>query len=172
MMRWLLFMFCLLPLDAFSKGVYQTPEGFVQSVFLQHPPQLKTLWITQKMQPRIENILSHRYPALRIRYWEEGQRSAWILDEIGKDHPITVGIAIDKDKIHSIQVLEFRESRGDEVRHAFFADQFRELHLSEDDHLSKPIDGISGATLSVRALTKLARLALYLHTQVMPAPYE
>ena len=35
--------------------------------------------------------------------------------------------------------------------------------LKPGDELDRTIDGISGATLSTRALTKLARLALYLH---------
>jgi Na+-transporting NADH:ubiquinone oxidoreductase subunit NqrC len=33
--------------------------------------------------------------------------------------------------------------------------------------LDRHIDGISGATLSVNAINKLSRLALYLHQQVM-----
>lgn len=56
----------------------------------------------------------------------------------------------------------FRESRGFEVRYPFFTDQFRGARLREGLDLDREIDGISGATLSVRALTKLARLALLL----------
>ena len=43
-----------------------------------------------------------------------------------------------------------------------FTDQFRGLKLTNDHLLTARIDGISGATLSVRALTKLARVALLL----------
>ncbi|MCP4949490.1 MAG: FMN-binding protein [Aestuariibacter sp.] len=32
--------------------------------------------------------------------------------------------------------------------------------------LDRQIDGITGATLSVRAVTRLARMALYLHSQI------
>ena len=66
------------------------------------------------------------------------------------------------------KVLVFRESRGWEVRHPFFTDQFRDAGLTGELALDRNIDGISGATLSVRALSRLARLALYLHT-VIPA---
>ena len=45
-------------------------------------------------------------------------------------------------------------------------DQFKDATLTGDKELDKKIDGISGATLSVNALTKLARLALYLDSQV------
>jgi hypothetical protein len=46
-----------------------------------------------------------------------------------------------------------------------FTDQFIDASLKENNHLDVPIDGISGATLSVQALTRLAAMALFLHTQ-------
>ena len=49
---------------------------------------------------------------------------------------------------------------------SFFTDQFNEIGLTGELDLDRGIDGISGATLSVRALKKLARLALYLHTRI------
>ncbi|MFA7386537.1 MAG: FMN-binding protein [Thiohalobacteraceae bacterium] len=67
------------------------------------------------------------------------------------------------DKIQLVRVLAFRESRGWEVRHSFFTDQFKRVGLTSEGTLDGRIDGISGATLSVRVLTKLARLALVLH---------
>ena len=69
--------------------------------------------------------------------------------------------------IERLRVLAFRESRGWEVRYPFFTDQFKGVGLTDGHALDKAIDGISGATLSVRALEKLARLALYLHDQAV-----
>jgi Na+-transporting NADH:ubiquinone oxidoreductase subunit NqrC len=51
------------------------------------------------------------------------------------------------------------------VRYPFFTDQFNGLQLDENNRLQRKIDGISGATLSVNALTRLARLALHLHEE-------
>jgi hypothetical protein len=99
---------------------------------------------------------------LRVRYWARGARSAWILNEVGKEKPITVGIVIEAGKISRLKVLAFRESRGDEVRHDFFTRQYQDRRLQEDLQLDRAIDGITGATLSVRALNRLARLALLL----------
>ena len=103
---------------------------------------------------------------MRVRYWGEARRSAWILEEIGKEEPITVGIVINQNRIELVKVLAFRESRGGEVRHPFFIDQFKGAGLRDDRQLDRSVDGISGATLSVRALTKLSRLALYLDGKV------
>ncbi|MEO1898962.1 MAG: FMN-binding protein, partial [Methylococcales bacterium] len=65
-----------------------------------------------------------------------------------------------------LKVLAFRESRGWEVKHDFFTDQFKQNTLDSHLKLTQAIDGISGATLSVRALTKTARLALFFDSLV------
>ncbi len=51
------------------------------------------------------------------------------------------------------------------LRYPFFTEQFRGTLLTAENQLNRHIDGITGATLSVRALKKLARLSLYLHQQ-------
>ena len=84
---------------------------------------------------------------------------------IGKDLPITVGIIIEKDYIKNLRVLTYRENRGGEVATASFTDQFSHAAIEEQNRLDVKIDGISGATLSVQALTRLATMALFLNTQ-------
>ena len=73
---------------------------------------------------------------------------------------------INNGRIERVRVLIFRESRGWEIRHAFFTDQFDNASLYKDTQLDRHIDNISGATLSVRAVTKLARVALLLDKAV------
>ena len=150
----------------FAGGVYQQPDAFIRESFGDNPPEAKVFWPDDQLKQTMEDILGHAYRGLRIRYWIEGMRSAWILDEIGKDKPITTGIVINNDRIEKIRVLVFRESRGWEVRHGFFTEQFDNARLQDNLQLDTHIDNISGATLSVNALTKVARLALYLHRQV------
>ncbi len=160
----LLFWFGLmLPQTLQAESVYQTPQAFLAEAFPGTPPAPEMLWLTEEVKARIEQMLGHRYTLLRIRYWQQEQRSAWILEEIGKDRPITIGVVVNGNIIEKVRVLVFRESRGDEVRHPFFTTQFTGAALREDLTLDRHIDGITGATLSVRALIKTARLALYLH---------
>lgn len=110
-------------------------------------------------------MLGHDYPAMRLRYWCQAERSAWVLEEIGKELPITVGVIVDKDYIQSLRVLTYRENRGGEVASPSFSDQFNGGSLDTSGELDAKIDGISGATLSVHALTRLANIALFLHTE-------
>jgi hypothetical protein len=148
-----------------ADDAYQSQEDFLLEAFSGVTPDPGVIWLKGDVKNTASDILGHPYPGLRIRYWGEGTRTAWILEEIGKVKPITVGLVVNDDGLETIRVLAFRESRGWEVRYPFFTDQFSGIGLTDDHDLNRPIDGISGATLSVRALKKLARLALYLHGQ-------
>ena len=167
-LRYLVPALCLLQsftIDIHAEGVDQEPEAFINEVFGGHPPASGVLWITRPLREQMTQILEHAPDALRVRYWGTKHRTVWILEEIGKERPITVGLVVDKARLETVKVLAFRESRGWEVRYPFFTDQFKGVGLSGDNELDQTIDGISGATLSVRALKKLARLALLLHEQ-------
>ena len=142
--------------------VFQAPADFLAEVFGQ-VPQPQALWLTQAVRADVERILGHGWAGLRIRYWRQGSRTAWILDEVGKERPITSGLVVNEARLERIKVLIYRESRGSEVRHPFFLDQFDGAKLRPDRRLDRAIHGVSGASLSVTALEKLARLALYLH---------
>jgi hypothetical protein len=144
-----------------ARGVYQEPEAFISEAFAGKPPAARVLWLTDAMQPEIARILGHPYVQQRVRYWQAGPRSAWVLEEVGKEEPITTGIILNQGRIELVKVLIYRESRGDEVRYPAFTGQFKGATLTARQELDRSIDGISGATLSSHALARLARLALY-----------
>lgn len=149
-----------------AKGVYQTPKAFISNAFVGATPEAKVLWLSEEDKAVIAEILQHKYSRMRIRYWQLGSETVWVLNEVGKEKPITVGVHIKDDRINSFKVLTFRESRGDEVRHDFYSQQFINAKLNKNNQLSLHVDGITGATLSVRATTKVARLALWLDAKV------
>ena len=157
---------CFFQLPAVAGGQYLEPDEFIQLAFPESQPKAKALWLTKTDRENIKKILAHDFRKLRLRYWKQQQRTAWILDEIGKEKPITIGVVINNGKLDNIKVLAFRESRGDEIRHDFFTKQFLQASIKDDLQLDRHIDGISGATLSVRAISKIARIALYLDQQL------
>jgi len=160
-----LFFSVFVPLS-FAKGVYQTTEEFINQV-IGEVPKAKVLWLNAQDKVEIADILSHSFNRLRVRYWQADDNTVWVLDEIGKEKPITIGVHIQNNQIIELKVLTFRESRGDEVRHDFFTKQFNLAKLTQDNRLTTHIDGITGATLSVRALTKVARLSLWLNNKTL-----
>lgn len=157
---------CMLPVVA-SAETYQDPADFVAQVFGGESPEIQLLWLDSDMSEPISDIMGHSLNLLRMRYWRDGTRTAWVLNETGKEEPITAGFAINGDAIEQARILIYRENRGYEVRYSWFTDQFVGLELEADLDPSQTINGISGATLSVRAVTNMARLALYLHDRVM-----
>lgn len=149
-----------------ARGTYQTPEAFVAEAFGGEPPPAEKLWLRGDIKSHIEDILGRPYGKLRLTYWLKAGRSAWILEEIGKEELITTGFVVGPGGIERVRVLIFRESRGFEVRYPAFTRQFEGMQLDAESKLDRHIDGISGATLSVAALNKLARIALLLHRHV------
>ncbi|MCH8218514.1 MAG: FMN-binding protein [Planctomycetes bacterium] len=152
--------------------VYQKPADFVSEAFAGEALERQTFWITRRLRPQVDKIMKHRYPVLKVKYWKKGERSAWILEEIGKVKPITAGFVIDRDKIAYVKVLIYRESHGWEIKRKSFRKQFKTATLKERYRLSRSIDGITGATMSVNAFKNMARLALFLHGQVVEAERE
>ena len=142
---------------------YKTNDAFLSENFANNIPAVKVVWIRDALKEQVNAILAHPYAKLRVKYWLSGNKTAWILEEIGKERPITTGIIIQNNKIEKVEILAFRESRGWEVKYPFFLKQFIQSSLKADHQLDKNIDGVTGATLSVRAVTKLSRMALLLH---------
>jgi len=159
--------------------VYQKPEDFLHEIFGGALPAPRFVWLDVELQKSMTAVLGHPYTQARIRYWRDGARTVWILDEIGKEFPITAAFVVaseakstDKknasdvkhtdDKIALARVLVYRETRGDEIHIPAFLNQFFGLHLS-DQKLTGKVDGITGATLSVGAMKKMAHAALVLN---------
>ena len=138
------------------------PADFLNRVFAGDLPSSDTVWISGEKQQIAESILVHKPDYLRLRYWGDQSRSAWIMEEIGKTEPITVGVVVSDNQIEEIKVLAFRESRGWEIKYDFFTRQFNGASIEKRQRLDRHIDGISGATLSVKAMTNISRLVLYL----------
>lgn len=170
MTRFRLLLLCLLaPFQALAANVEAETARLLAEAFARSPASA-ILWLTAEQRPMVRAILGHDLATARLRYWRatEGTgRTAWVLEEIGKEMPITVGIVVDDDRIERMRVLAYRESRGWEVQSPNFLRQFTGARLGSEQQLDRSIDGISGATLSVRALTRLAKLALWLHQEAI-----
>jgi len=167
----LLILFLLIPFTSLSaEEIYQKPRDFIKEVFTDVRPLSHTLWVTQGRRKTVEEILGERPKSLRVRFWEHGTRTAWILEAKGKNKPITAGIVINQGKIEQIKILIFRESHGSEVRRKAFTHQFNGARLTKEHVLTRDIESISGENLSVRAITAMARLALYYHAEAQSNP--
>src|SRR5579885_3878005 len=148
----------LLPLLAAQAArgdeVILAPDDFLQQTFGGPPPKAQFLWLDEAAQAALKPIFGHPYPQARLRYWRADGRTAWILEDIGKEFPITAGFVVKDHAIDAARVLIYRESRGDEIRYSSFLKQFSGARLAGGE-LEPHIDAISGATLSVWAMQRM-----------------
>jgi hypothetical protein len=155
-----------------AAGQYLSVDEFLQLSFgSDAEPNPAVYWLPADVKERIKALNGRDFPLLRVRYWAVNNDTAWILEEIGKEMPITIGVLVDGEEnvVRRVEVLAFRESRGWEVRHPFFTRQFNNISLNKEDLLSEHIDGITGATLSVRAVKHVTQVALILANAVQRA---
>ena len=87
-----------------------------------------------------------------------------ILDNVlGKVKPITFMVICDQEKsIKSVEVIKYREQHGGAVAKRSWLDQFKNNDLNSNFELDEDIDGISGATISVKSLLKGIKKIMYL----------
>jgi Na+-translocating ferredoxin:NAD+ oxidoreductase RnfG subunit len=80
---------------------------------------------------------------------------------LGKDQPITFLVAIDQtDRLKDVDILVYREPYGGEVAYEPWRRQFRGKSASDSLRVGKEIRSISGATISVHAVTHGVRQML------------
>ena len=140
--------------------VHQPPDAFLAESL--PGCEQKALWLKSDMKAEIKQLLDRPYAGARVRYCAGDGKTAWILDEIGKTEPITSGIVVDDGRVERVRVLVFRESRGGEVHREAFVRQYEGAEMDQRLRLDQPVDGITGATMSVDAVNKQVRLALLL----------
>lgn len=146
---------------------FQTPEAFLAEVFNGNPPEPQVLSIGPNEQNRISAVFGRQFPQSRLRYWRQGGKTAWIFDDIGKEGyvPTTCGFVIRDGVIDHLRVLIYRESRGEQVGEPSFLQKLLGAGAN-GTHLDRKIDSISGATLSVQMMERMARTAIELTTLV------
>ena len=100
-----------------------------------------------------------------------GDKSAgwFIVDEvIGKVERITYAVSLTPEgAVRAIEILDYRETHGYEVRNAAWRRQFNGKVAGKPPELDDDIKNISGATLSCRHITDGVRRLLVLHETVL-----
>jgi len=84
-----------------------------------------------------------------------------VLEEMGKHEPIAFFVAISPDgHVKDVMILEYRESRGGEVRQKGFLKQYVGKTSQDPMEPDQDITPITGATISARAISDGVKKAL------------
>lgn len=100
----------------------------------------------------------------------DGRTQGWLIVDqvIGKSELITYALALDAGgAVISVEVLDYRESHGGEIRLPAWRRQFVGKTTADAPRLDAEIKIISGATLSCRHLTDGVRRLLNLYASVL-----
>lgn len=85
-----------------------------------------------------------------------------VASEIGKYLPFEFVVALDAPgRVKDVVVLNYRESRGGEVRRERFISQYRGKTVTSPVRLNRDILGIAGATLSAWAVNRGVKKTLW-----------
>ncbi len=121
----------------------------------------------------VEKIAVEKKSGAKVRLAEQKTWRVWkgkeqlgffIVDEVyGKHEFITYAVAMEKTgKVQQVEILEYRESYGGDVRNPAWLKQFAGKNAQAPLQLDKDILNISGATLSCKHVTDGVRRLLAL----------
>lgn len=103
---------------------------------------------------RVDTVRVDSAAVLRVSRGDTLLGFARVGNVIGKDQPITFLVAIDPaDRLKDVDILVYRESYGGEVAYEPWRRQFRGKSAADSLRVGREIRSISGATISVQAVT-------------------
>ncbi len=103
---------------------------------------------------RVDTLQVDTASVLRVSRADSLLGFAAVGNVLGKDQPITFLVAIDPtDRLKDVDILVYREPYGGEVAYEPWRRQFRGKSARDSLRVGKEIRSISGATISVHAVT-------------------
>ena len=134
---------------------------------------VKPLQLTPQQVQEIDKLSGVTGRTAQAQVWRaqsKGKLAGWFfIDQvIGKHELITYALGINPDgSIRQVQVLEYLENYGSQVRYPRWRDQFVGKTVKDPVSIESDIENITGATLSSRHLTDGIRRLLFLHQAVL-----
>jgi Na+-translocating ferredoxin:NAD+ oxidoreductase RnfG subunit len=119
--------------------------------------------IKEKM--RKESGVRHAYQQKNI--WKSSQGSWLLIDEVvGKHEMITYAVGINnKGQIQGVEILEYNESYGEQIREKKWLEQFKGKVATEPLRFNQEIKNITGATLSSKHVTNGVQRLMVLYRE-------
>jgi electron transport complex protein RnfG len=152
-----------------AETTYFTTRALLAEFF---PKSERVTYRTFVLDPSSKTRLTQRlgYAPPRDRYTiyvatTQGKVDGYAIvdDERGLHQPITFATRLSaRGAVERLEIVTYREPRGDEVRDARFRRQFEGKTAQDPLRLNKDIDAVSGATVSSASLTAGVRRAAIL----------
>lgn len=161
--------FAAAPLAIFAPAalatVYLSAEQAKQAIFPGASFETARVVLTDAQVHAIENRSDVNVRARELRIWRVSGGGWFIVDEVvGKHEFITYAVGLRADgSVRGIEIMEYRESYGHEIRDPRWRAQFSGKTASAPLKLDRDIRNISGATLSCRHIADGVKRILATH---------
>ena len=145
----------LLPVTDVYAEVYMSVDEAKERLWQGESMTSMEVVLTEEQIEAIEDASDVNVRSSKIKAWKTETGGWFIVDQvIGKHENIDLAVALTKDgKVKGIEVLQYRETYGSEVRHPKYIAQFLGKDYTEHLKLDEQIKNLSGGTLSARHLT-------------------
>ncbi len=139
--------------------VYLSPEQAIGTIFSGRKAgdfKASTLSLTKDQRNAVKSSTGLSIRDKEIKVWTATDGSQMYVDQVvGKHEFITFATGIGPDgKVCGVEILEYRETYGGEVRQPEWRKQFTGKKLGDGFKLGKDIRNVSGATLSCHSVTE------------------
>lgn len=152
-----------------SETSYYSTRAILTAFF---PKSERVTYKTTVLDPSLRTRLAQRlgYEPARDRYTifvaqTQGRVDGYAVidDEVGLHQPITFATRLSSHgMVERVEIMVYREPRGDEVRDARFRKQFEGRTAQDPMRLDRDIDAVSGATISSASMAVGVRRAAVL----------
>ena len=121
---------------------------------------MQILQLDKQVKKEVENQVKQTFYRDKLYYWTISQDDttiayAFLDNVIGKSMPITFLVILNiNGNIINTNVIKYREAYGGEVGNKGWLQQFLYRNNNSSYNIGKDINGISGATISVKSMSK------------------
>jgi Na+-translocating ferredoxin:NAD+ oxidoreductase RnfG subunit len=153
----------LIPVAAICTSVYATTYMSVEqaqaAIFPGTQLTRAFLSLTPEQMAAIEKQAGVSVRKTQMQVWKSAEGAYFFVDEaIGKHELFTIALGLNPDSsIKRIEILDYRESYGYEIRNEAWRKQFTGKTSTSSLKLGDDIKNISGATLSCRHVTETVK---------------
>jgi hypothetical protein len=141
--------------------VYMTVEQAQQSMFQGQTLEALPVVLTPADIAAIEKDCGVKVFAGSLRAWKADDGYLFVDAVIGKHDLITYAVALSAEgKVRQVEILEYREAYGGEVRNAHWRGQFTGRRHGDPLRIGQDIKNITGASMSCEHVTDGVRRLL------------
>lgn len=155
--------------------VYATPENATREAFPGATLRKQTSYLTEEQAARITEVAGSAPSSRIVISWDASKDdrfvgTAYLETHLVRTLPETILVVVDpRARIVKVEILSFDEPE-DYLPRTKWLEQFDGRELDPDLSLRKALRGITGATLSSRAIASAVRRVLATHSLLHPRP--